>query len=146
MSYARSTGAEPAVTWPASPQAAPPQPAPPQAAPPRLDYGGRRFRPADSEPGRCDAEPTTGHYHQEGDLVWAEFSGARIRAGWLVGTCRPDDVIDAAYCLVTSTGETIAGACVSTPTMLADGRVRLTEDWRRLDGSAGISHIEELAE
>lgn len=118
-------------------------PRPPAA---RIDYGGRRFRPAVSEPGPAGAEPPIGHYHQAGDLVWAEFSGAAVLAGRLVGTCRPDGTIDAAYCLVTKAGETIAGACVSVPAVLADGRVRLTEHWRRLDGSSGISCIEEVAE
>jgi hypothetical protein len=33
---------------------------------------------------------------------------------------------------------------VSTPDRLTDGRVRLTEHWRRLDGSSGVSQIEEI--
>jgi hypothetical protein len=109
----------------------------------RIDYGGRRFRPMHREPG---ADASVGLYHQDGDLVWAEFSGAAVGVGRLVGTCRPDGTIDAAYCLVTAEGDTIAGACVSTPTMLDDGRVQLTEHWRRLDGSSGVSYIEEIAE
>ena len=104
----------------------------------RVDYGGRRFRPADKPGGAL------GEYFQRGDLVWAEFSGAGVVAGRLVGTCRPDGVIEAAYCLVGSSGETVAGTCVSTPTVLPDGRVRLTERWRRMDGSSGVSVIEEI--
>lgn len=103
-------------------------------------YDGRRFRPAES------ADGSVGIYHQRGDLVWAEFSGPSVRSGRLVGTCRPDGTIDAAYCMVTATGEVIAGACVSTPERLPDGRVRLTEQWRRLDGSSGVSHVEEFWE
>ena len=68
-----------------------------------------------------------------------------VRVGRLVGSVRSDDSIDASYCFVTAAGETVAGACVSTPTRLTDGRVRLTEDWRRIDGSSGISIIEEVA-
>jgi hypothetical protein len=108
---------------------------------PVVNYGGRRFRPAGDRP-----DGSVGHYHQDGDLVWADFSGPQVRVGRLVGTCRPDGVIDAAYCLVTAEGDTVAGACVSTPTMLDDGRVQLTEHWRRLDGSSGVSHIEEIVE
>jgi hypothetical protein len=115
------------------------------SGPGRIHYGGRRFRPAGAVPADGAAAPV-GEYHQDGDLVWAEFSGAGIRVGRLVGTCRPDGVIDAAYCLVTAAGETAAGACVSTPSTLADGRLRLTEQWRRLDGSSGVSHIEEIVE
>lgn len=110
----------------------------------RIDYQDRRFRPVDhqSEPGATIPE---GHYHQDGDLVWAEFSGGSVGIGRLVGRVRPDDTIDASYCFVTASGQIIAGACVSTPTVLDDGRIRLTEDWRRMDGSSGISIIEEVA-
>ena len=103
-----------------------------------IDYDGRRFRPADP-----DAAPAEGLYFQDGDLVWAEFTGTRVRAGRLVGTCRADGTIDAAYSMVTVDGEYVAGTCTSTPTVLDDGRIRLAEAWRRMDGSAGISHVVE---
>lgn len=109
----------------------------------RIDYDGRRFRPVHVSPG---TDPPIGQYHQDADLVWAEFSGAEVLAGRLVGTCGPGGVIDATYCLVTRDGRTAAGACVSAPTVLADGRIRLHEKWRRLDGTSGESHIEEVAE
>jgi hypothetical protein len=117
---------------------------PASSGPGRVHYGGRRFRPVGAEPAGGAAAPV-GEYHQNGDLVWAEFSGPGVRVGRLVGTCRPDGVIDATYCLVTAAGESAAGACVSTPSTL-DGRLRLTEQWRRLDGSSGVSYIEEIVE
>ena len=112
----------------------------------RIDYDGRRFRPVEAGLAEGGADTAVGHYHQDSDLIWAQFAGSGVRSGWLVGTCRPDGIIDAAYCMVTSDGDAIAGNCVSTPTLLADGRVRLTERWRRLDGATGISQIEEIAE
>ena len=111
-----------------------------------VHYGGRRFRPVGADgvaPGRSEDAPT-GRYFQDGDLVWAEFSGGHLRAGRLVGRCRPDGSIDAAYCQVMAGGEVVAGSCVSTPAVLADGRLRLTEAWRRVDGTSGISEIEEV--
>jgi hypothetical protein len=115
------------------------------AAPLQINYSGRRFRPAGERPGPDGTGTSVGVYHQDGDLVWAEFSGSAVRAGRLVGTCGPGGVIDATYCMVTATGETIAGGCVSTPTVLPDGRVSLAEQWRRLDGSSGVSQVEEIA-
>lgn len=112
--------------------------------PGRINYRGRRFTPVGREPQPGDDGPPVGRYHQDGDLVWAEFSGGTVRGGRLVGTCRPDGTIDAAYCMVGADGRTAAGAVVSTPTVLADGRLRLTEHWRRLDGSSGVSTIEEI--
>lgn len=110
---------------------------------PLPDYGGRRFRPVGVGPG--GTAPSEGRYQQDGDLVWAEFAGPAVRAGRLVGTRRPDGVLDAAYCFVTAAGETVAGACETTPEALPDGRLRLVERWRRLDGSTGVSHLEEVA-
>ena len=87
----------------------------------------------------------TGHYHQDGAMVWAEFDGGPVRTGRLVGTCGPNGVITAAYCQVMADGEVVAGTCRSTPDTLPDGRLRLTEQWRRADGSTGTSRIEQVA-
>jgi len=114
----------------------------------RIDYDDRRFQPVEPDeqpPEMPSGDLPVAHYHQYGDIVSAEFSGGAVQIGRLVGTVRPDDTIDASYCFVTVSGQTVAGACVSTPTVLADGRVRLAEDWRRIDGSSGISFIEEVA-
>jgi len=113
-------------------------------APAPISYGERRFRPVGDQAGPDGRWPSVGHYHQDGDLVWAEFSGSAVRAGRLVGTCGPGGVIDAAYCMVTADGRVISGGCVSTPELLPDGRIRLVEQWRRLDGDSGVSRIEEI--
>jgi hypothetical protein len=113
----------------------------PGQLPTRINYADRQFAPVDA----MGETPSVGHYHQDGNVVWAEFGSTTIRAGRLVGTVRPNGTIDAAYCLVTAGGEAVAGTCVSEPTVLADGRIRLTEHWRRHDGSVGVSRIEELS-
>lgn len=105
-----------------------------------IDYDGRSFRPVNGG----GNDPATGHYHQSGDLVWAEYSGSGVRAGRLVGQRGPDGTIDAAYCHVTADGEVVAGRVTSSPTVLADGRLRLDERWHRIDGSSGISSVEEV--
>jgi hypothetical protein len=112
-------------------------------------YDGIRFRAAEppaATPHATAGSPTIGHYHQQGDLVWAEFGGGRLRTGRLVGTARPDGTIEAAYCQVALDGTVVAGTVVSTPERLPDGRIRLVEDWRRADGSTGVSMIEEYPE
>jgi len=127
-----------------------------------INYDGRRFRPIDGDPGGGSpppgrypgGEPRVGHhrggelpsgrYHQYGDLVWVEIGGGGVRAGRLVGRAGADGTLDATYCLLLADGELVAGQCTSVPTVLADGRLRLEERWRRLDGSSGISWIEEV--
>jgi hypothetical protein len=105
----------------------------------RCDYDGRDFAPA-----KLSAGSVIGHYHQQQDLVSAEFSGDSVLAGRLVGVVDEHGVIDAAYCQIMRDGEVVAGRCVSTPTVLADGRVTLTEQWHRIDGSSGVSQIVEI--
>ena len=108
-------------------------------------YDGKRFRSAAAETA-ADGEVPIGHYHQSGDLVWAEFSGGKVRRGSLVGTCDPDGVLTLAYCQVLTTGEVVSGECRSTPQRLADGRIRLREEWRRHTGESGVSYIDEIAD
>lgn len=109
----------------------------------RVDYDGRRFRPR--EAGRDGAaEVPSGLYHQHGDAVWVEIGGGPVRVGRLVGRVAPDGTLNAAYCLLTAGGDLVAGRCVSTPTLLDDGRIALRERWHRADGTSGVSWIEEV--
>ncbi len=101
-----------------------------------IDYDGRTFVPT-------DGTAAWGRYMQREGLVSAEIGGAAVRAGALVGRTDESGVITAAYCEVLASGEFVGGTVRSTPTRLADGRIRLTERWRRSDGTAGISIIEE---
>jgi hypothetical protein len=102
-----------------------------------IDYQGRRFA-------TTSGHPAIGAYSQRADLVWASFSGSGTRAGRLVGTADAAGVITAAYCQLSASGDVVAGTVRSVPTTLPDGRIRLTEHWRRADGTSGVSTIEEI--
>jgi len=108
-----------------------------------INYNGRRFRPSADEPG---AAGRVAVYHQEGDLLWGDFTGGHARGGTLVGRCADDGTLDFAYCMVLDTGEVISGHCRSTPTVLTDGRIRLHEVWQRYGAHAGNgnSWLEEI--
>jgi hypothetical protein len=108
-----------------------------------IDYDGRRFSPAD---GIAGEESRVAIYRQHGDLLWGEFSGGHARRGALTGTCDADGTLDFAYCLVLEGGEVISGRCHSTPVVLADGRIRLHEQWERYGShaSSGVSLLEEI--
>ena len=90
-------------------------------------------------------EHAIGRYHQNGDLITVDISGGRVRSGQLVGTVDADGTITAAYAQLMTDGEAVAGTVVSTPAILPDGRIMLTENWRRIDGSSGVSTIVSLA-
>jgi hypothetical protein len=108
-----------------------------------IDYDGRRFRPVGGDPGE---ETRVARYHQVGDLLWGDFAGGRARRGVLTGTCAPDGTLDFAYCMVLDDGEVISGRCRSTPTVMADDRIRLHEVWERYGPHAarGESALEEI--
>lgn len=112
---------------------------------PGFHYDGKRFRSAAAETAAGGNVPV-GHYHQAGDLVWAEFFGGKVVRGSLVGTCDQTGVLSLAYCQVLASGEVVAGECTSTPELLPDGRIRLREEWRRhgAAGGSGVSYIEEM--
>jgi hypothetical protein len=108
-----------------------------------INYDGRRFRPADGVAGEADRVAL---YHQQGDLIWGEFSGGRARRGVLTGRCAADGSLNFGYCMVLDSGEVIAGRCTSTPRVLDDGRIRLDEVWERFGEHAavGVSRLEEI--
>jgi hypothetical protein len=106
------------------------------------DYDDRRFSPVSDRPG---PRPVA-HYHQDGDLVWGEFSGGDVRRGTLAGTSDPGGEVRFAYCMVLGDGAIVTGLCRSVPQVLADGRIRFTEHWERFtpEASSGVSWLEEL--
>lgn len=108
-----------------------------------IDYDGRRFRDAGHGP---DTDAPVATYRQRGDLIWGGFSGGAVRRGSLNGLRRDDDTLDFVYTMVLSDGSVLAGHCRSTPTVLADGRIRLHERWERYGRHAatGTSELEEV--
>lgn len=80
-----------------------------------IDYEGRRFRKVRDS--GSEAAPVA-QYHQQGDLVWAEFAGGDVRRGSLAGTCSADGVVTFAYSMVLDRGEVISGRSVNTPEVL----------------------------
>ncbi|MFK8846352.1 hypothetical protein [Streptomyces sp. Ac-502] len=108
-----------------------------------INYDGRKFRPVGTDPGESGRVAV---YHQEGDLLWGEFTGGDARRGVLSGVCAPDGALEFAYCVVLTDGAVVSGRCRSRPEVLADGRVRLAERWERFGAHAasGVSCIEEI--
>jgi hypothetical protein len=91
-------------------------------------------------------EQTLFHYQQQGNVVWAEYSGGAIVKGFLVAKVIENDALDMRYQHINITGEIMTGLCLSRPEILPDGRIRLHEKWRWTSGdlSSGKSIIEEI--
>ncbi|EEU38978.1 uncharacterized protein NECHADRAFT_43732 [Fusarium vanettenii 77-13-4] len=112
-------------------------------------YDGKVFGSAsNTSNGEVGAE-TRFHYHQDGKIVWAEYSGGSIVRGTLIATVKEEDnSLDMRYQHVNKEGELMTGQCKSTPEVLADGRLRMHEKWKWTSGdrSEGESIIEEVRE
>ena len=84
-------------------------------------------------------------YHEREGLVWARYEGGAVRLGFLVGT-RDGDRLDFRYSQLSTTGETSNGHCSTRISTLADGRIRLDEDWSwESKPGTGQSTAEEIA-
>jgi hypothetical protein len=113
-----------------------------------IDYNNRAFRSIqNSSTGEVSSE-TLFHYHQQDNIVWAEYSGGEIVRGQLIAKCDADGHLDMRYQHINKRGELMTGKCRSTPEILSDGRIRLHEKWQWTcgDRSAGESVIEEITQ
>ncbi|GAA3586334.1 hypothetical protein GCM10022222_83740 [Amycolatopsis ultiminotia] len=106
-------------------------------------FDRRVFRSTAAETGAGSSYPV-GYYHQDGDLVWAEFSGGAVRVGRLVGHRSPEGTLSAGYVQLLAGDRLVSGTVVTTASRLPDGRLRLREEWQRGDGSTGVSYLDEI--
>lgn len=112
----------------------------------RIDYNNRLFQCVGDNPAGDVSRETVFHYRQVGTAVWATYSGGEVICGTMVGIQRDDNRLDLRYQHVTCGGSLRSGRCMSTPVMLADGRIRLREVWSWSEGGigSGMSEVEEL--
>ena len=111
-----------------------------------VNYDDRKFVSVqNSESGEVSSE-TMFHYHQKGDLVWAEYSGGAVVFGSLIAKVLEDNSLDSRYQHLNSRGKLMTGKCLSKPEILPDGRIRLREKWQWTCGdyAEGESTVEEL--
>lgn len=111
-----------------------------------MNYNGRTFRPvSNTENGETSGE-TLFQYKQSGNILTSEYAGGRIKQGHLIGLVDDAGNIDMRYHQVNDKNELMTGMCRSVPEILANGKIRLHEEWKWTsgDGSQGRSIIEEL--
>lgn len=110
-----------------------------------MDLDGKIFKAlSNTGSGEVDGQ-TVFTYHQEEDLVWAEYSGGRILKGHLLGKWN-EGKLEINYHHINLEGRIMAGKCISVPESLDDGRLKLNEKWRWYNGdqSVGTSEIVEV--
>jgi hypothetical protein len=110
-----------------------------------VSLDGRRFRPPDDATGGDVGTDTEFEFHQDDDLIWARYSGGRVRLGFLVGTC-DGAYAEFRYTQVLTDGTTANGRSRDRIELLDDGRVRLHEAWRwESKTGAGTSVLDEVS-
>ena len=84
-------------------------------------------------------------FEQEGERIYAHYSGGDIVDGHLVGTFDGSEW-DIRYSQINSNQETASGHSVGTVELFDDGRVRVEDEWEwgSQEGS-GESVLEEVA-
>ncbi|MVM28587.1 n-acetylglutamate synthase [Spirosoma sp. HMF4905] len=110
-------------------------------------YNNKTFRSITNTSNGEVSGDTLFQYHQDGQIVWAEYSGGSIAKGFLIAKLLDSNCLDMRYQHVNTQGELMTGRCHSTPEQLPDGRIRLHERWQWTSGdnSSGESIVEEVA-
>ncbi len=110
------------------------------------NYNNRFFRTIQNSGNGEVSETTVFHYHQNGNIVWADYHGGQIRAGVLVGTLDENGALDFRYRHYNLNHEMRAGICHSVPERTEHGRLQLRENWEWTEGASGrgTSVIEEM--
>ena len=111
-----------------------------------IDYDGRKFAPQmNSENGEV-SEQTLFLYHQNGCLLWAEYSGGDILKGSLIGSVSDNGELDFVYHHMNRDMMIKTGKCHSVPTVMENGKIKLLEQWEWTSGdfSKGESLLVEV--
>ena len=99
-----------------------------------MDYDGRKFVPKmNSENGEV-SEQTLFLYHQNGSLLWAEYSGGDILKGSLKGSVSDNGELDFVYHHMNRDMKVKTGKCHSVPTVMENGKIKLSEQWEWTSG------------
>lgn len=111
-----------------------------------INYNGRKFVPEmNSENGEV-SEQTLFLYHQNGSLLWAEYSGGDILNGSLIGSVSDNGELDFVYHHMNRDMKVKTGKCHSVPTVMENGKIKLSEQWEWTSGdfSKGESLLVEV--
>ena len=91
-------------------------------------------------------EETQFYYHQDGDIVWADYKGGSVLKGHLIANVLDNGILEMNYHHINKEGRLMIGKCLSMPEKLEDGRLKFKEEWQWLSGdcSSGYSEIIEV--
>lgn len=111
-----------------------------------INYNGKRFKSIQTSGNGEVNEETIFTCYQQGNMVWADYSGGEIIKGHLIAKVDEAGNLDMRYHHMNKNGEVMTGICKSRPEVLENGKIRLHEEWEWTckDRSKGQSIIEEI--
>jgi len=84
------------------------------------------------------------NFEQEGNQIYAHYSGGEILDGHLVGTFDGSEW-DIRYSQINLEQETASGHSIGTVELLDDGRIRVEDEWKwESQAGSGESILEEV--
>ncbi len=110
-----------------------------------LNLNGKKFKTeSNTNNGEVSGE-TTFHYHQDKEVIWAEYAGGAILKGHLIGKII-NQQLDFTYHHINLSMEIMTGKCKSKPELLPNGKLKLKEQWQWTcgDRSTGTSTLLEV--
>lgn len=112
----------------------------------KINYHSRKFAGVFNTPNGQVNGDTVFQYAQHDEILTATYDGGRIVQGYLLGIVHDDNSLTFVYHHIDTHGNLKSGHCVSTPELLADGRIRLHEKWEWTYGGQGTgeSVVEEM--
>jgi hypothetical protein len=112
----------------------------------KFNYDNKVFKVAENTENGETSSDTIFYYQQEGNIVFASYSGGSVVKGNLLGTVDELGILKFNYHQINTKGELMQGKCTSTPELTAEGKIRLNEEWEWTSGdcSKGKSVIIEV--
>lgn len=110
----------------------------------KINLDNKKFKSLHNSENGEVSDLTIFHYHQENEMIWAEYSGGDILKGFLIGKAI-DQSLDFSYQHLNQALEIMTGKCKTQIEVGEDGKIQLHEEWEWTckDFSRGTSTLIE---
>lgn len=111
-----------------------------------MNLNNKYFKPLFNSENSDTDDSTVFHYRQFKDIVWATYTGNKIRFGTLVGSFLSKKKFKFNYQQIDHKNNIKTGECISDISILKDGTFKIIENWKWTCGSftKGKSTLIEL--
>ncbi|MCH2174485.1 MAG: n-acetylglutamate synthase [Lentisphaeria bacterium] len=110
-----------------------------------VNLNGKKFRSMSNSANGDVDETTVFHYYQDNKIIWADYKGASIQKGHLIGVINSNGDLKFSYHHINQNGEIMIGECFSRYSTNENGKIIYNEAWQWLhyDQTSGHSKIIE---